>query len=108
MIAAVKLMDRYENKASGEHVCTLKHTHTHHRTHRHTHTHQHTHTHTPRHTHTHTHTHSPLAWQGMSTTFSISALMCLSGSFTNIGCSAERDTKINRGTGASESERAAK
>lgn len=31
---------------------------------------------------------SPLAWQGMATTFSISAVMCLSGSLTNCGGSA--------------------
>lgn len=46
-----------------------------------------THPHTQR-THR-THKDSPRAWHGMSTTFSISAVMCLSGSFTNWGCSAQ-------------------
>lgn len=32
----------------------------------------------------------PRAWQGMSTTFSISAVMCLSGSLMNCGGSAEQ------------------
>lgn len=31
------------------------------------------------------HTHTPRAWQGISTTFSISAVMCFSGSFINCG-----------------------
>ncbi len=46
--------------------------------------------------HTHTRqrrTNSPRAWHGMSTTFSISAVMCLSGSFTNWGCSAQSSVK---------------
>lgn len=40
---------------------------------------------------------SPLAWQGMATTFSISAVMCLSGSLTNCGGSAKGSPGTGRG-----------
>lgn len=39
----------------------------------------------------------PLAWQGMATTFSISAVMCLSGSLTNCGGSAKGSPAMSRG-----------
>ena len=40
---------------------------------------------------------SPLAWQGMASTFSISAVMCLSGSLVNCGGSAKGSPAIGRG-----------
>lgn len=40
---------------------------------------------------------SPLAWQGMATTFSISAVMCLSGSLTNCGGSTKGSPTMGRG-----------
>lgn len=51
-------------------------------------------THTCAYKHTHWCTNPPRAWHGMSTTFSISAVMCLSGSFTNWGCSAQSSVEL--------------
>lgn len=48
----------------------------------------------------HTEQRSPFAWQGISTTFSISAVMCFSGSFINCGGSDTMGVKSGENVNA--------